>query len=418
MTSIPDGLELRPLAEAELPDFVELEGLVWGWPGYDSRARFYGEFLDHDYSWGVFRDGRLVATHGIVRLQLAVPGGKVVNAAGFTILTVHPEFRGRGLMSLLTNHALDLVRAAGSDPVATGVPHHSRTHLQYGFGIAARHASVELDVAGQRELRELPAEGRIDYLDAKTALADLDDLSRRMVRVRNGWIPRKPCASAYQYSGAAQPDGEYGPVIFVLHRGADGAADGFLSYRLTSGCDAYGRPNGAMRVVELFGVSAAAEAQLWRHCLGNPVVTRITATRRPVSDPIAARLPEPRAWRQVIRDDMILCVVDIPSALAARCYGRDDTVVLEVRRPPGDPDGAPAARVELSGGLDGARCRPTTAAADLTITLSALGAAYLGDVSIIDLAASGQAVEHVPGSLRRASAMFSWSPAPWLQDTF
>ena len=414
MADAAGDLVLRSLSAAELADFVRLEGLVWGWPAYDSRTSFYAEFLEPGHTWGVFHDDRLVASHGMVRLQLTVPGGRVVDAAGITILAIHPQYRGRGLMSRLTNNAHELIRRDGREPIAVGVPHHSRTHLRYGYGIASRYANVELEVHGQRSVRDIPGPCEVEYADAKTALGELDQLSRRMTGQRNGWIPRKLCASAYQYSGAEQPEGDFGPVAFVLHRTGAGTVDGFLSYRLSSGADSYGRPIGTLKVVELFGLDGQAEARLWQHCLSNPVVTRITAARRPVNDPIAARLADPRAWRQVIRDDMILTTLDIPVALGARCYGREDTVVLGIYGP---ADGRPAS-FELSGGIDGAGCRRVAAAPDVVLSLSALGAAYLGDVSLVDLAASGQVAEHAAGSLRRASAMFSWSPAPWIQDTF
>jgi predicted acetyltransferase len=418
MTDEAGDLVLRSLSAAELADFVRLEGLVWGWPPYDSRRSFYADFLEPEHTWGVFHDDRLVASHGMVRLQLTVPGGRVVDAAGITILAIHPQFRGRGLMSRLTNNAHELIRRDSREPIAVGVPHHSRTHLRYGYGIASRYANVELEVHGQRSLRDIPDRCELEYTDAKTALQEMDQLAQQMTGQRNGWIPRKLCASEYQYSGAEQPDGDFGPVSFVLHRTTAGVVHGFLSYRLSSGADPYGRPSGTLKVVELFGLDALAEAQLWQHCLSNPVITKIIAARRPVNDPIGARLSDPRAWRQVIRDDMILTTLDIPAALAARCYSREDTLVLGIYGPTAADEAGRPASFELSGGLDGASCRRVAAAPDLVLSLSALGTAYLGDVSLVDLAASGQVVEHVPGSLRRASAMFSWSPAPWIQDTF
>lgn len=414
MPETSGDLELRHLGEAELADFAELEGLVWGWPAHESRAAFYREFLAPEYSRGVFHHGRLVATHGMTRLSLTVPGGQVIGAAGTTILAIHPAYRGRGLMTLLTRDAFALARWSGREPVATGVPHHSRTHLRYGFGIAARHATVRLALDGPRTLDGVSADGRIEYLtDHKEALAALHDVATALSGVRNGWIPRSPVADAYLYAAAGLAEAEYGPMALVVHRSPAGAVDGFLSYRRTSAADDYGRPSGALKVVELLGVTAAAEAQLWLHCLADPVVTRLSATRRPVADPVAARLPDPRAWQQTVRDDMILYLLDVPAALAARRYGREDRIRLAVA----DPDGS-TGRYELSGGLAAAVCEPTSGSPDLTLTASALATAYLGDVAVADLAARGEVSEHTPGAVRRMTAMFAWAPAPWIQDTF
>jgi predicted acetyltransferase len=253
-------------------------------------------------------------------------------------------------------------------------------------------------------------DGRLEFVDHPAVLKHLADLSVRMLDVRNGWVPRHPCTDAYKYAGAAGRSGEYGPMEFVVHRSASGEVDGLAGFRRANGTDDYGRVRGTLRISELFGLSAMAEAQLWRVCLAEPLVSRITATRRPVYDPVTARLPEPRAWRQTVRDDMFLRLLDIPVALAARRYGREDRIVLAVR---GD-----GGRFVLTGGLASADCHPTDEPADLTLTSAALGSAYLGDVSLVDLAATGQVAEHTPGGLRRAAAMFAWSPAPWLPDAF
>jgi predicted acetyltransferase len=402
-----DDLVIRHLAVDELEELVRLEALVWGWQADAGRLPWYREFLAPQHTMGVFQAGRLVATHGITAQRLTVPGGGVVDLAGCTCLVVHPLARHRGLMSVLTTGSFDLARRAGL-ALAGGMPIHSRTHLRYGYGYATRYAQVELDLDGQRQLRDTTADGRLENVDDKAALVAMHELAERLVGTRNGWMPRAACTNAYKYAGANARSGEYGPMAFVLHRSRDAAVDGLLGYRVSTGADEYGRPRGTLAIAELFGTSAEAEAQLWRYCLENPLVSRITATRRPVRDPITARLADPHAWRQVVRDDMVLRVLDVGAALSARRYAREDTVVLKVHDVPG--------RFELAGGLDAASCQPTGAGPDITLTLSALGSAYLGDITLADLAAAGQVTEHTPGSLRRASAMFSWSPAPWVQD--
>jgi predicted acetyltransferase len=411
---LPAGLTMRVLAPDELADLVRLEELVWGWKADEERLLWLQEFLEPAHTIGVFDGSELVASHGMTALRLTVPGGAVVAMAGFTFLVVHPAYRGRGLMSVLTLNGYELARREGRMPVGGGMPHHSRTHLRYGYGAATRYAHVELDLDGQRELRDVVDDGRLELVGTKAALDLLHEVSSQLTGLRNGWVARRPWTDRYKYARAGLPSGTYGPVTFAIHRRErHGRPDGFLSYRQFADSDPYGRPRGTLRVEELFGTSAEVEAQLWQHCIGNPLVSAITATRRPVNDPVSARLRDPRAWRQTVREDMGICFLDIPAALAARRYSREDAVVLEVIDLDGD-----RRRFVLEGGLAGAHCERSTRSADLTVSLSALGSAYLGDVSLVELAASGQAAEHTPGSLRRASAMFSWTPAPWVQDTF
>lgn len=392
-------LVLRDLPVDDLGEFIALESLVWGWKTDSGRLSCFREFLDPRHTRAVYDGDRVVAVHGIAALPLAVPGGGIVDMAGLTALVIHPLYRGRGLMSLLTADAEASARRAGL-PVSGGIPTHSRTHLRYGYGFAARYAQVELDLDAGRDLVGVTDDNRLEYVEHPAALKYLTELSQAMLTVRNGWVPRHSAVSAYKYAG--------GPTEWIVHRSVTGEVDGLAGFRRAPDADEFGRPRGTLRISELFGLSAAAEAQLWRVCMADPLVSRITAIRRPVFDPVTARLAEPRAWRQTVRDDMFLRLLDIPVALAARRYGREDRIVLAVA----------GSRFALTGGLDAAHCRPTDEPADLTVTSSALGSAYLGDVSLVDLAASGQVTEHTPGALRRAAAMFAWSPAPWLQDAF
>ena len=50
--------------------------------------------------------------------------------------------------------------------------------------------------------------------------------------------------------------------------------------------------------------------------------------------------------------------------------------------------------------------------ADLALDVQELGSAYLGGVSLTELAAAGLVVEHTPGTLARTSVAFGWHRAP------
>jgi hypothetical protein len=58
------------------------------------------------------------------------------------------------------------------------------------------------------------------------------------------------------------------------------------------------------------------------------------------------------------------------------------------------------------------------AAADLTLSVRELGAAYLGGTSLGALHAAGLIDEHRPGAVARASAAFGWPIAPFCADMF
>jgi predicted acetyltransferase len=143
-------------------------------------------------------------------------------------------------------------------------------------------------------------------------------------------------------------------------------------------------------------------------------MTRVTAQWRPADEAFALRLANPRAWRQTLSDGLWLRPLDPAALLAARRYGREDGLVLEVH----EPEGSAARRFRLEGGLEGAACKPSTASPDLRLGVAALGSICLGDAPVERLHRAGEVEEITPGAVARATAMFRWSPAPWSGSFF
>jgi predicted acetyltransferase len=67
---------------------------------------------------------------------------------------------------------------------------------------------------------------------------------------------------------------------------------------------------------------------------------------------------------------------------------------------------------------DQVSCEPTDGPADLSMSVTELGAAYLGGTLLTDLAMAGRVGEHTPGALTATSAAFHSSPAPWCPVIF
>jgi predicted acetyltransferase len=107
-------------------------------------------------------------------------------------------------------------------------------------------------------------------------------------------------------------------------------------------------------------------------------------------------------------------LVDLAAALAGRSYATELDVVLEVadERCPWN-----AGRWRLTGAADGAGCTRTEDAADLSLGVRELGAAYLGGTSLTELAAAGR-VTGSPAALQSATTAFAHSPAPWCPMVF
>ena len=116
-----------------------------------------------------------------------------------------------------------------------------------------------------------------------------------------------------------------------------------------------------------------------------------------------------------LEDQLWLRVVDVPGALAARTYGRPGKLVLDVA----DPFLGRGGRFEIDSAESGeATCKPSRRSADLEMTISDLGAAYLGGVSFAALAGAGRVSEQRAGALARADQLFTHHPLPWCGTFF
>ena len=201
----------------------------------------------------------------------------------------------------------------------------------------------------------------------------------------------------------------------VVYCAPGGEVEGYAIYRSEPSSERH-VPKVKLDIAELITVSAEAYLGLWRYCCEIDLVAQVTASMRCVDEPVPWLLVNPRAAvREAVRTDMLwLRPLDVPQTLGARRYLSEGRLVLEVD----DPLGLCGGRFVLEGGPDGATCRATDAAADLSMGLQALGAISLGGVSLHGLADGGLIEEHAPGALMKAERLFRWPIAPWCSTFF
>jgi predicted acetyltransferase len=127
-------------------------------------------------------------------------------------------------------------------------------------------------------------------------------------------------------------------------------------------------------------------------------------------------LGDARAARTGPQADFLwLRLLDTPRALAARTYAAPGTLVLDVD----DPMNLAGGRFRLDVAADStATCAPTTAPAELSLSMSDLSALYLGDESAVRLAALGRLTESRPGATALADLLFRTARRPYCPDIF
>jgi predicted acetyltransferase len=399
--------EIHRTAPGDEEDFVEVLSAAFG-----KRPSSYLVAADVAEvgairGWLARAEGRPVGVGGLIDLQLTLPGGVRLLLAGVTDVGVLPTHRRQGVLSRLMRALLDDAREHG-DPVAGLMASEAPIYGRFGFGAADRVARVEVET-GEAALREPVAEtGRLQLADLATAQAELSGLHERVCAARNGMVSLPLFRSRRRYRDADREVGGFGAMCFTLHRDAAETVDGLLGYRTRLDWASSSPPRGDLQVHELWAATEESATSLWRFCLDHDLMTRVTAEWRPADEAFALRLANPRAWRQTLSDGLWLRPLDPAALLAARRYGREDGLVLEVH----EPDGSPPRRLRLEGGLEGAACKPSTASPDLRLGVAALGSICLGDAPVERLHRAGEVEEITPGAVARATAMFRWSPAP------
>jgi predicted acetyltransferase len=401
-------VEVRRAAADDGEVFVGLLSTAFGHrPSAEHLAADAADVADLR-AWLGLAEGQPVGVGGLIDLRLTLPGGRRLPLAGVTEVGVLPTHRRRGILTRLMGVLLDDAREHG-DPVAGLMASEAPIYGRFGFGVADRVARVEVET-GEASLREpLTGTGRVELADLAAARAELPGLHERVCAVRNGMVSLPASRARRRFRDADREADGLAAMCFALHRDAGGAVDGLLAYRTRLDWGSPNPPRGDLRVEELWAATEESEAALWRLCLEHDLMTRVTAQWRPADGTYPLRLANPRAWRQTLSDGLWLRPLDPMALLAARRYGREDGLVLEVH----EPEGSTPRRFRLEGGLEGATCVPSTASPDLSLGVAALGSICLGDAPVERLHRAGQIEESTPGAVTRATAMFRWSPLPW-----
>ncbi|GAA1769256.1 GNAT family N-acetyltransferase [Luedemannella helvata] len=351
------------------------------------------------------RDDELIGSAAALTRRMAVPGGTVA-CGHVTQVAVVAHARRQGVLTALKKTQLADIRAAG-EPVAALWASEGRIYQRFGYGLAARRMSVNIDA---REVTlTAPADPSVRVRPA-VPLEVRDELARVYDAAwpdRPGWSQRHESTWSYRLADPPSRLEGASPRRAVLAE-QGGEVIGYALYRTKGDWDANG-PNGTVDIIEVVAPSPGAYAALWRFLIGYDLTRTTSWWLAAIDEPLLRLVNEPRRLGARVGDSLWIRIVDLPAALAARRYAAPVDLVLDVTD---ELIPENAGRWRLAGGPDGATCEATTDAADLSLDVKALGSAYLGDGSLGPLAQAGLVVEERPGAVARASAGFGWHRAP------
>ena len=395
----------RAITDAELPAFVRTSSI-----GFQESPNW----LDAHPHWAALElDRILVAVDGddIVgtsrnySLELTVPGGAILPAAGVSAVTVLPTHRRRGLLRSMMRQLLDEAVTRG-EPVAMLTASEGSIYERFGFGISTRSMTIELDRRVVEFARPRPA-GRLRLLDGDEAGKLEPDVFARTRQVYPGAVSRP---------GAWWSDEQWEPRLGVrydvAYESPAGTVDGYACYGIHGHYEPGVGSQNRLTVRDLVAVTPKARHALWRYLCEVDLVRTIVDPGAPMDLVLPHLLTSNRAMRvRGTQDAVWTRLLDVPAGLTARTYPVSGRITIAVRdefRPGGAADGT----FVLDAGPDGATVT-TGAAPDLVGDVSAVSAAWLGGVRWSTLVDAGVVEERVPGASTLADAMFASAPLPY-----
>ncbi|MFI6350752.1 GNAT family N-acetyltransferase [Streptomyces sp. NPDC050560] len=408
------GTEIRELKQSDWAVwFATLERAFGGVPEPPEEHALRNALTELDRSLGIWDGADCVGTSVVNSFRVTVPGAAAVPAGGLTMVSVAATHRRRGLLTGMIRRQLADMRSRG-EPLAVLYASEPAIYGRFGFGLATREISLSIDTHRVRPAVPEGTDGvRLQYAAPADVLDECEALYARLAAERPGMLVRMPGWERLPLLDPPAARQGASPLQCVLAE-REGEPLGYVRFRHRPESDEKG-PKGALEVRDLDAVEPAAYAALWRFLFDVDLTSWVRARSRPVDDAVLHLVSDVRRCSPRLRDALYLRLVDVAGALRTRAYRAPVDVVLAVDDPfcPWNEG-----RLRLSGDTGGAVCEPTRDPADLALSARDLGSAYLGGLSLTELAAAGRVVELRPGALARASLAFGSDVAPWAAHDF
>ncbi|MFG2125816.1 GNAT family N-acetyltransferase [Streptomyces sp. NPDC048710] len=411
-------IDVRTVTEADFADWHRalstgfLQEPVLTAEQLDARRRQFveGRLL------GAFDNGRCVATYRSFAQEVTAVGGAPVPANAVSNVTVTPTHRRRGLLTRMMSRDLAVAKERG-DVVATLIAAEYPIYGRYGFGPATwtTQWTVEVPRAGLDPRWSGPEDGgRIDLVDGEDVRKLGPELYERIRPAQPGAVSRNELYWQVR-TGVVRFGGGWTEPFYGVYRSASGEVEGMVSYESDDNWHDK-QPHNTADVNWLIAATPAAEGALWRYLCSIDWITKVKSGWRGPDDLLPLFLPDPRAARITHHADWLwVRILDVVRALEARTYEGTGSLVLEVV----DAGGLAGGRFRLEASPEGASCTPAGGAAvDLTLPVGELATVWLGDESLVRLAALGRVREEREGAARKADALFRTSGRPWCPDIF
>jgi predicted acetyltransferase len=403
------AFDIRPVRD--LDEFgAALSGIgqYFGAPPPEERMQRFADQITFERMHGAWSDGAVVGGAGAFTFNMTVPGGDVPTA-GVTVVGVYPTHRRRGVMRALMRAQLDDVHERG-EPLAALWASEETIYGRFGYGLASFCGEMSLAREYTSLAHPSEPEGTLRFLEPAEALEALPPFFERARLEWPGMFSRNPrwWEDRQIHDPEERREGA-GPKRWVAYE-HDGSLEGYAVYRHKPGWE-HGSTVAELRVVEAIGATPRALRDLWGYLLAIDWVATVKAWLLPRDHPLFLLLASPRRMRFRMGDALWVRLVDVGTALSARSYSDEGSIVFEVAD-------EFCAWNEGRWKLEGGEAARTDEAADLSLPVQSLGSAFLGGVSFAELARAGRVEELTEAAVTRADRLFRWDRHPWCPEIF
>ncbi len=405
-------IQLRTCREDEIAPFIRACEAAFGMDVKEDSLERMVRYMEPDRSLAAWDNGTIVGTAGAYSITMPIPGGEIP-VAGVTMVGVLPSHRRQGLLTRMMTSQLEDIHARGESVAALWASEAS-IYQRFGYGPASLSLKIELGRDRARWLHEPTTPLVARLLTLEEAIKEFpsiydearSDVPGMISRSETWWVNHRLADPKEDRDGG-------GPMFRVLieHEGRPAA---YALYRITHKWEET-VAGGVLEVIEAVSTSPGSNKDLWRFIFGVDLIAKIRSWFQPVDSPLLLQLQEVNRLSAGLHDGLWLRIVDIGSALAARSYDGDGTLVVSVADPM-CPWNEGVWAIEAAEGR--AEVSRTDHEPMLALRIEDLGSVYLGAFTFNELHRAGRVEQLSTGSLDLADRLFRTSRKPWCPEIF
>lgn len=414
------AVELRPIAAADRPGWVACIEAAFGRRRPPGTEEGFLDEIGDEGTVAAFAAGDLVGTAAHLRLEMTLPGGRLLPVAFVVAVTVLPSHRRRGVMTGMMRRQLADLREAGL-AAAVLTASEGGIYGRFGYGLATSSFDYELDKRSAR-LREAPGAvaGEVRLLsltEAEAAVPALWDVARRL---RPAEVSVPPNFWRFWFHGAANRGIVEERRFWAGWRDGGGGLQGFTEYQVVD--VGPGSRDRAVSVELLAAATPEAYRGLAGYLLGLDLVSQLRIRHRPADEPLRHLLTDARQLRAARwADDVWVRPLDVAALLRARAYtpGLGTGPLRLLVHDELFPANGGAYRLSVDGEGNAEVEGPVpSGGGEIELDVAGLGSVVLGGRRFADLVHGGRARELASGAAWRADALFLAEREPFATISF